>query len=216
MSSLTVENANHPGVIDVVKHIADQHCSEAQKTHSLHGWSSLLAGIRCLLRMANLTSMTKMVSYRTLQGGAGGHWRTIDEVTDANVVRQAGSMNCGAACGEMLLRAQGVVVYQEVIADIAGAPSSAESLATALDGLDSSGTWFGGGVTESSFEALNQTGLWSAMLFEAGARFGHWVCVSGLDHVGRVMILDPADGTRYVMEIEEFMSHWTLFCVFRR
>jgi len=160
--------------------------------------------------------MAKMVLYRTLQGGAGGNWRIIEEVTDANVVRQSGSMNCGAACGEMLLRSQGVFVYQEVIAEIAGAPSSAESLATALDDLDSSGTWFGGGVTESSFEALNQTGLWSAMLFEVGARFGHWVCVAGLDHAGRAMILDPADGTRYVMEIEEFMSHWTLFCVFRR
>ena len=54
------------------------------------------------------------------------------------------------------------------------------------------------------------------MLFEADARLGHWVSVSGLDRVGRVMILDPADGTRYVMEIEAFMSHWTLFCVFRR
>src|SRR3989442_1173619 len=89
-----------------------------------HGWSSLLAGMRCLLRMVNLTSMAKMVSYRTLQGGAGGNWRTIEEVIDANVVRQSGSMNCGAACGEMLLRSQGVFVYQEVIADIAGAPSS--------------------------------------------------------------------------------------------
>jgi len=160
--------------------------------------------------------MAKMVLYRTLQGGAGGNWRIIEEVTDAHVVRQSGSMNCGAACGEMLLRSQGVFVYQEAIAEIAGVPSSAESLAAALDNLDASGTWFGGGVTESSFEALNQTGLWSAMLFEVGARFGHWVCVAGLDHTGRVMILDPADGTRYVMEIEEFMSHWTLFCVFRR
>jgi filamentous hemagglutinin len=84
--------------------------------------------------------MAKMVSYRTLQGGAGGNWRTIEEVIDTNVVRQSGSMNCGAACGEMLLRAQGVFVYQEVIADIAGAPSSAGSLAAALDDLDASGT----------------------------------------------------------------------------
>ena len=166
--------------------------------------------------MANLTSMAEMVAYRTLQGGAGGYWRTIDEVTDATVVRQSGSMNCGAACGEMLLRSQGVFVSQEVRADVVGAPSSAESLATALDDLDANGTWFGGGVTESSFEALNQTGLWSAMLFEAGARFGHWVCVSGLDDAGRMIILDPADSTRYAMELEEFMSHWTLFCVFRR
>jgi filamentous hemagglutinin len=116
----------------------------------------------------------------------------------------------------MLLRAHGVSVFQEVIAETAGAPSSAESLAAALDALDPNGTWFGSGVTESSFEALNWTGLWSAMLFEVGARFGHWVCVSGLDDAGRVLILDPADGTRYVMEIEEFMAHWTLFCVFRR
>jgi filamentous hemagglutinin len=157
-----------------------------------------------------------MDAYQTLQGGAGGNWRTLDEITDATVIRQSNPMNCGAACGEMLLRAHGVSVFQEVIAETAGAPSSAESLAAALDALDPNGTWFGSGVTESSFEALNWTGLWSAMLFEVGARFGHWVCVSGLDDAGRVLILDPADGTRYVMEIEEFMAHWTLFCVFRR
>ena len=71
------------------------------------------------------------------------------------------------------------------------------------------------GLVERTHEevrlSVHQTGLWSAMLFEAGARFGHWVCVLGLDHAGRVMILDPADGTRYVMEIEEFVAHWTLF-----
>lgn len=166
--------------------------------------------------MANLIPMAKMVSSRTLRGGAGGSWRTIDEVADPHVVRQSDAMNCGAACGEMLLRAQGIFVSQDMIANSAGAPSSAESLAAALDNLDSGGTWFGGGVTEASFEGLNQTGLWAAMLFEAGARVGHWVSVSGLDRAGRVMILDPADGTRYVMEIEDFMSHWTLFCVFRR
>jgi ABC-type bacteriocin/lantibiotic exporter with double-glycine peptidase domain len=166
--------------------------------------------------MANLTLKATMVSYQTLQGGAGGSWRTIDEVTDAIVIRQSNSMNCGAACGEMLLRAQGVFVSQEMIAEIAGAPSSAESLAAALNDLNTHGTWFGSGVTKSSFEALNQTRLWSAMLFEASARFGHWVCVSGLNPAGRVIIFEPADGTRYMMEIEEFMAHLTLFCVFRR
>jgi filamentous hemagglutinin len=153
---------------------------------------------------------------KSFRGGAGGNWRTIDEVADPHVVRQSDAMNCGAACGAMLLQAQGVFASQDVIANIAGAPSSAETLAAALDDLDSGGTWFGGGVTEASFAGLNETGLWAAMLFETGAKLGHWVSVSGLDRAGRVRILDPADGTRYVMEIEEFMSHWTLFSVFRR
>jgi hypothetical protein len=39
----------------------------------------------------------------SFRGGAGGHWRTIDEVADPHVVRQSDAMNCGAACGEMLL-----------------------------------------------------------------------------------------------------------------
>src|SRR5262245_42325448 len=108
---------------------------------------------------SNLNGINGFVPHITR--GAGGNGRTINEVKDAIVIRQSSSMNCGAACGEMLLRTQGVFVSQ------------------------------------------------AAMLFEAGARFGHWVCVLGLDHAGRVMILDPADGTRSIMEIKEFMAHWT-------
>jgi hypothetical protein len=95
-------------------------------------------------------SIAKMVLSKIVVGGAGGNWRTINEILDPNVVRQSGPVNCGAACGEMLLRARGVFVTQDVIADIAGAPSSASSLAQALNELDSGGTWFGSGVTEES------------------------------------------------------------------
>jgi len=116
----------------------------------------------------------------------------------------------------MLLKDRGVFVTQDVIADIAGVPSSASSLAQVLNEFDRGGTWFGSGVTEESFFALNQTVSWAAMLFEAGARFGHWVNVKGVDNAGRVIIHAPADGARYLMELEEFMSHWTLFSVFRR
>jgi ABC-type bacteriocin/lantibiotic exporter with double-glycine peptidase domain len=160
--------------------------------------------------------IAKMVLSKTVVGGAGGNWRTINEILDPNVVRQSCPMNCGADCGEMLLRARGVLVTQDVIADIAGAPSSASSLAQALNELDSGGTWFGSGVTEESFLALNQTGSWAAMFFETSGRFGHWVNVNGVDYAERVIIHDPADGTQYLMELEEFMSHWTLFSVFRR
>lgn len=153
---------------------------------------------------------------KTVRAGAGGNWQTINEVADSNVVRQSDPMNCGAACGQMLLREKGVFVSQDVIAEKAGAPSSAENLAAALNELDPGGTWFGSGVTEQSFEGLNQTGSWAAMLFEAGARFGHWVNVVGVNRAGRLIVHDPADGTRYLMETHEFMSHWTLFSVFRR
>ena len=47
--------------------------------------------------------------------------------------------------------AQGVVASEEVIAEIAGTPSSAGSLAAVSDDLDVNRTWVGGGVTESSF-----------------------------------------------------------------
>jgi hypothetical protein len=94
--------------------------------------------------------MTKMASYQTLQG-AQERWRTIDEVTDATAMCPSGSINCGAACGEMLFRARGVFASQEVIAETAGAPSSAGSLAAVLDDLGVNGTWVGGGVTESAF-----------------------------------------------------------------
>jgi hypothetical protein len=47
--------------------------------------------------------------------------------------------------------AQGVFASEEVIAEIAGTPSSAGSLAAVSDDLYVNGTWVGGGVTESSF-----------------------------------------------------------------
>ena len=149
-------------------------------------------------------------------GGAGGNWETIDEVRDSRVVRQSNPLSCGVACGEMLLRDRGIAVSQATIANRAGTPSGTEQLAEALNEQDSAGTWLGGGVTQESFDGLNATGSWAAMLFESGARFGHWVVVEGVNNEGRVIVRDPADGTRYLMELDEFLSHWTLFSVFRR
>lgn len=40
--------------------------------------------------------------------GAGGNWRVIDEIVDANVVQQQDNLYCGPACGEMLLRTRGI------------------------------------------------------------------------------------------------------------
>ena len=157
-----------------------------------------------------------MDRYDAIGGGAGGNWETIDEVPDSRVVRQSDPLSCGAACGEMLLRDRGVAVSQGIIAARAGTPSGADEPAQALNEHDLGGTWFGSGVTEESFDGLNATGSWAAMFFESGARFGHWVVVEGVNNEGLVIVLDSADGTRYLMELDEFLSHWTLFSVFRR
>jgi predicted double-glycine peptidase len=75
--------------------------------------------------------------------GAGGNWRVIDEIVDANVVQQQDNLSCGPACGEMLLRNR------------------------------------------------------------------------GFDDEEKILIRDPWAGTKYKMDIEEFLNYWTLFAVYR-
>jgi len=39
-----------------------------------------------------------------------------------------------------------------------------------------------------SYDALNKTGYWSAMMWDSGSRVGYWVVVNGLDDADRVII----------------------------
>ncbi|MBO1352340.1 MAG: hypothetical protein EBE86_035520 [Hormoscilla sp. GUM202] len=94
--------------------------------------------------------------------GAGGNWPVIDEIADANVVKQQDLVSCGIAGGEMLLKDREIYdVNQSLIATETGAPVSAEVLAAALNHFDSSGArvWLGGtlsipGATESEIIVL--------------------------------------------------------------
>jgi len=157
--------------------------------------------------------------------GAGGNWQVIDEVDDPTVIKQQNRLCCGSACAEMLLIALGVNnISQERIAAIAGAPVSVPDLARALNQLDSSHSrqWNGGGleIPGASFaevlEVLMSTGAWIAELREPRARLGHLVVVDGWDALGRILIRDPWDGTRYKMDKEEFLQYWTLQGIYKR
>jgi hypothetical protein len=82
----------------------------------------------------------------------------------------------------MLLRAQGVFISQEVIAEVADAPSSAESLAAALDDLDANGTWFGSGVTESSLKPSIRQGYGQRCCLK-------WVRGSDIGYASQISIM---------------------------
>lgn len=142
--------------------------------------------------------------------GAGGNWPVIDETPEFTVVKQQGYFSCGSACGEMLLKSRGINnINQATIEQLSNAPTWPELLANALNQLQSEegGKWVGNFVSTSSFEGLNLTGSWVAVLWESGVRIGHMVIVDGTDH-DNVLIRDPWDGTKYKMTMADFLQYW--------
>jgi filamentous hemagglutinin len=146
----------------------------------------------------------------TYRGGAGGNWRVFNEGADSAVAQQATSTSCGQACAQMLLSDRGMAVQQ---AAFGSEMTSAQGLAGRLNTVESG--WIGSGVSSSSFQSLNQTGSWSAMMWERGARSGHWVVVDGVDNAGFVMVRDPFNATRYQMTRADFLEAWNGYSVFR-
>lgn len=148
---------------------------------------------------------------KEIQAGAGGTWNVLDEIASPNVVKQSTPTACGAACGEMLLKDRGVLTSQ---VDLGTELTSMNSLARKLNTVDSG--WVGNAVDVSSFNALNKTGSWSAMMWDSGNKVGHWVVVDGVDDVGRVLIKDPFNGTQYKMGVEEFKDVWNGHSVYKQ
>ncbi|MGB7444110.1 MAG: hypothetical protein WA919_23845 [Coleofasciculaceae cyanobacterium] len=69
-----------------------------------------------------------------LSGAAGGGWRVIDEIFDSNVVLQQDNLSCAPACGEMLLKEQGINdITQLAIATETGVPVDVRYLAIVLN-----------------------------------------------------------------------------------
>ncbi len=143
--------------------------------------------------------------------GAGGNWNALDEVTSPDVVTQSTPTACGAACGVMLLKDRGVLASQ---IDLGTELTSMNSLAQKLNSVDSG--WVGNAVDSSSFNALNKTGSWSAMMWDSGSKVGHWVVVNGVDDAGRVIVKDPFQGTQYRMEVEKFKEVWNGHSVYKQ
>lgn len=135
----------------------------------------------------------------------------MDEIASPNVVKQSTPTACGAACGEMLLKDRGVLTSQ---VDVGAELTSMNSLARKLNTVDSS--WVGNAVDVSSFNALNKTGSWSAMMWDSGNKVGHWVVVDGVDDVGRVLIKDPFNGMQYKMGVEAFKDVWNGHSVYKQ
>uniref|UniRef100_UPI002B413AEA cysteine peptidase family C39 domain-containing protein n=1 Tax=Photorhabdus africana TaxID=3097554 RepID=UPI002B413AEA len=147
----------------------------------------------------------------SVQGGAGGDWKVINEVTDPNVVKQVTPTSCGAACGEMLLKDRNIFVDQ---VKLGTELKHADQLARDL--TKQGGNWKGGFVGENNFDALNKTGSWSAMMWDQGSKVGHWVVVKGTDKAGNVLIHDPWKGTSYKMTQQEFKATWNEIAVFNQ
>ena len=154
---------------------------------------------------------------------AGGNWQVIDEKIDLKVVKQQDNLSCGAACGEMLLKAKGINnINQAIIVNESGKPVSPAYLASVLNRLSPSngGEWLGGGLEIEGldfaelFNCLISTGVWMAELRELGARLGHLVIIDGIDNQGMVFIRDPWHGTSYQMAKTEFINYWTLRGIF--
>ena len=156
--------------------------------------------------------------------GAGGKWKTFNEQKDSTVVPQENDLSCGAACGKMLLKQRGIEVEQEQIRIATGSPTWSEKLASVMNQFNPSdrGEWKGGylnipGATaQQVFLSLCTTGAWIAELREPLKKIGHFVVVDGVDEQDQPFIRDPWDGTRYTMELEEFLQHWSQQGIFWR
>jgi len=156
--------------------------------------------------------------------GAGGKWPVINEIIDPKVVRQHNELYCGPACAEMLLKDRGITnIDQNAIADRSGVAAITKYLARAINDLvpESSVRWpcpisIPGATDLQVFEVLNTTGSWAAVFKETGARIGHLVVVDGLDEAGRVMIRDPWEGTKYIMQKEDFLDYWNTEAIYGR
>ena len=148
--------------------------------------------------------------------GAGGRWQVLNERFDPLVIKQATSLSCVAAVGEMLLQSRGIKLAQyEILAKI-GQPATVQRLAGCLNEVDVLGEirWHGLFVATGGLRLLARTGVWGAVLRE-GNPLGHLVVVEDLTKQDLVAIKDPYDATRYEMQREEFLLHWGGEAVFR-
>ncbi len=161
---------------------------------------------------------------QTLRVGAGGRWQVYNERLDLFVVKQQSDVSCGAACGEMLFRDRGLEITQQIIEQASYAPIEVIDLARTLNALDSatSRQWEGGGIhipgasDESLVRTLNNTGSWAAVMWERGTHIGHLVIIDGFDNYRRLKVRDPWQGTRYTMDIKDFLEVWSGFAVYAR
>jgi hypothetical protein len=66
-----------------------------------------------------------------------------------------------------------------------------------------------GATQPQLIQALSDTGSWAAMVWNTGAKMGHWVVVDALDDAGSVAIRDPRNASRCSVTLAEFLEYWT-------
>lgn len=182
--------------------------------NALENIAGIISGVLMPAKVLPGGSTTGKVTVKpvTPKAGAGGNWNVLDEIADPDVVKQATPTGCGGACGEMLLKDRNIFVDQTQIGTGLKSP---EQLARDLT-KNSEGSWSGGFVGFEAYDALNQTGSWSAMMWDQGSKIGHWVVVKGTDSKGNVSIYDPWKGTSYKMTDKEFKGTWNGNAVFNQ
>jgi RHS repeat-associated protein len=174
--------------------------------------SSLIQGINSEMRTG---AVIGLMTAKRAPIGSGGLWNVINETIDPTVIRQFNPRSCGPACGQMLLRGQGIDAYQSGLALRQGSAltPNADGLAAAMNQAGSV-VWHGGffdvfADPRRAFSLFSRKGSFATTLHSPGMQVSHMVVVDGLDNVGRVIIRDPAGtGSRYLMNWDDFFGIW--------
>lgn len=152
--------------------------------------------------------------------GAGGEWKTEDEVRDARVIAQETGAYCGCACALMMCASYGVLIVptQSELHDLSGGLGFHErGLAAVLNEICPvpDGTWVGGfyddDVAGLSYEKIISSlseNSWIAQIQEPQVR-AHWVVVDAYVD-SKIYIRDPAQpGNSYKMRLNDFLVCWS-------
>jgi len=153
-------------------------------------------------------------------GAPGGYWEVLEETSHPSVIKQYTSNACGPACGEMLFRSRRVtsVSQQHIVKIQQSERSTDKSLADAMNTiwqemkLEDSGEWRSAWVNTLSspdrlFRQLSRAGPFLTSVKSFGSD-SHMVVIDGFDSCNLVIVRDPYEGTRYLMQWEEFQRVW--------
>lgn len=141
--------------------------------------------------------------------GAHGDWPTIGEHKSSDVVTQPTPKGCVGACGEMLAKG-GLNLTQKEIRSQLPERANVYSLAKVLKGDWVWGTETSGGPEKVLADAQKVGKPWAVELNSIPpAGDFHMVVVDKFDSAKKlVSIRDPWNGTRYDMNLKDFLKHW--------
>jgi len=118
----------------------------------------------------------------------------------------------------MLLRERGTVAFQSALALRQNSilTSNTTALSKAMNDLEGKAAWTSrDGVIQQVltnpdgiFTYFNKHGSFMTSLRQEGMAVSHMVVVDGKNAAGRVIIRDPAKGTKYLMEWSEYLRVW--------